>query len=300
MISIRYRLEFAAISIVAWLARWLPYAWAVSLGRAIGTLAAKGLKLRKSVALDNLQRAYRDKTTAELEHIFIECWRHFGRVGMELARLPRLDLKFIERYVNTDNHTVLENALSQGKGVIMVSGHFGNWEIMGASLALMGYPVTYVVTTQSNKMVELWMDRMRESAGIEIVPRRDALRGVLSALKRNRAVAILCDQAAGEAGVIVPFFGRPASTPRGPAVFHLKTGAPVVFAAAPREDSGRYRLVMEDFKFDDFTGDRESDTQLIMKKISWRLEQEVLQKPEQWLWLHRRWKGIPENKIQKI
>ena len=122
-------------------------------------------------------------------------------------------------------------------------------------MSIIGYPVTYVVTSQTNQLVEAWMNRMRLSAGIEIVHRRNAVKGVLSALKRNRAVAILCDQDAGESGVMVPFFNRLASTPRGPALFHLKTGTPILFCAAPREKNGRYTVKFDELTFEDLTGD---------------------------------------------
>lgn len=175
----------------------------------------------------------------------------------------------------------------------MVSGHFGNWEWMGGSMSRIGYPVTYVVTLQTNRFVEDWMNRMRGSVGAEIVHRRNAVKGVLSALKRNRAVAILCDQDAGEAGVFVSFFNRLASTPRGPALFHLKTGVPIVFSAAHRDKDGRLMVTFEKMNFSELTGDRGHDERAIMQVINTRLEDEIRRHPEQWLWLHRRWKSKP-------
>jgi len=155
--------------------------------------------------------------------------------------------------------------------------------------------VTYVVEAQANPLIERWMNRMRESVGVEIVPRRDAARGVLRSLKRNRVVAMLCDQDAGRAGVFVPFFGRPASTPRGPAVFHLKTGVPMIFGSCPGDRRGKYRVNFEPLKFTGLIGERERDERAIMSQITARLEADIRLRPEQWLWLHRRWKTSPER-----
>ena len=160
-------------------------------------------------------------------------------------------------------------------------------------MSRIGYPVTYVVTDQTNPLVDEWLVRMRRSAGIEIVRRDEAARGVLSALKRNRTVAMLCDQDAGGTGVFVPFFGRPASTPRGPALFHLRTGTPIIFVAAPLEPNGKYVVTFEEMQFTGLSGDRENDEKMITEQITRRLETEVRRRPEQWLWLHRRWKSSP-------
>ncbi len=265
--------------------------WVVRIGAwKFSFIAAHVLRLRRKVALDNLKRAFPEKENRELRRIYARCWRHFIRVGAELARIPRLNIANVARWIDLSQHKVLKDALSGGKGVIAVSGHFGNWEWMGAGVTIIGYPVAFVVTSQTNRLVEDWMNRMRQSVDIETVHRSRAVRGFLSARKRNRIVAILCDQDAGTSGVFVNFFGRPASTPRGPAAFHLKTGMPIVFVSAPRGRDGKYHLTFEKMKFSKLTGNREQDVQVIMQEITTRLEAEIRACPEQWLWLHRRWK----------
>lgn len=199
--------------------------------------------------------------------------------------------EFVNRWVDFSRRAVLDDALSRGKGVMVVSGHFGNWEWMGGGLALSGLSSVYVVETQSNKLVEGWLDRMRQSVGVEVVPIRKAARGLFTALRHNKVVAIMCDQDAGDAGVFVPFFGRLASTPQGPALFHLRTGAPIIFTASPRDKDGIYRVIFEEMTFPDLTGDRTRDVEIIMAQITARLEEEIRRHPEQWLWLHRRWKS---------
>ena len=272
----------------------MPLRLARGIAVILSLIPAYVLKLRKKVALDNLQRAFPEKEERELKRIYTRSWLHFLKVGAEMARLPRMNDRLIERWIDSSELNVLKEELKGGKGVIVVSGHLGNWEWMGSAISKAGCPVTCVITSQTNRLVERWINRMRESVGIEYVHRRHAVRGVLSALKQNRAVVILCDQDAAEAGVFTSFFGRLASTPRGPALFSLKTGAPIVFTATPRLSSGKYRIVFEKMTPENLTGIRENDELNIMQMITSRLETEIRKSPEQWLWLHRRWKSTPD------
>jgi KDO2-lipid IV(A) lauroyltransferase len=215
-------------------------------------------------------------------------YAHFGRVAATLAVLAQLKAKKADRWVFVENEHLVDEALAQGKGCLVVSGHLGNWEIGGAYTATKGYPSTFVVTTQRNKLTEQMLNRIREKAGVEIIKRRDAVRGVLSALKRNRIVAILIDQDAHEDGAFVPFFGRLASTPRGPAVFHLRTGAPLLFVSNIRLPGERYRIR---YSAVDTSGTDDADE--LTARLTAQLESEIRETPEQWFWMHRRWKSSP-------
>jgi len=287
-------IEYTAISVFAWLFRCLPLQLARRIADVIAGLASQIIRLRRNVAIDNLYHAFPDKSRNELEIIYNLCWCHFVRLGAEIARLPRIDEQFIKRWIDMSSIHVLEEALAEGKGCIVVSGHFGNWEWMGGPGARLGYPITYVVTSQTNKLAEQWLDRMRESTGVEVIHRRNAVRGVLNAIKRNRIIAILCDQDAGNTGVFVPFFNRMASTPRGPALFHIKTGVPLIFGSNPVDRNGKYKITLERMNFTGLTGKRSEDEEQIMAQITKRLEEEIRKHPEQWLWLHRRWKTQPK------
>ncbi len=294
MNPIRAKLEYAALAIFTWKMRWIPFRMARGVAIFWGWVVGGLLKLRQEVALDNIQQAFPNMNRKERLQMHLRCWQHFLTVGIELARIPRMNDKFMNKWIENSYLNVMDDALKQGKGIIAVSGHLGNWEYTGSSLARLGYPVTYVVAVQSNQLVTDWMDRMRGSVGIEIVSKRNAIRGVLSALKRNRIVAIMCDQDAGNAGMLVPFFGKLASTPRGAATFHLRTGSPIVFNVAPRDSSGVYHIFAEHLDFPNLTGDREQDTETILQKINEKLENEIRKSPEQYMWLHRRWKSSPK------
>ncbi len=277
---------------MAFLFRWLPLRLSRALGRSVGMLGGRVFKIRKRVAEGNIRQAFPNYSLHDVERCYLDAWSHFGMVAAELARLPRMKISDLKIAIESDNMEFLNKILSGGKGAIFVSGHFGNWEWLGAMIAAQGLPFTFVVEQQSNRLVGAWMDRMRAREGVEIFSRAQAAKGTLQALKRNKMVAMLCDQDAGLAGVFVPFFDRLASTPRGPALFHLKTGAPLIYGSCCREH-GRFRLTLEEMLLPPLSGDREEDERAIMAAITARLEQDVRQNPEQYMWLHRRWKTAP-------
>jgi len=291
--SQKHRLEYFALKIVLFIFSRLPLAMSRMIADILSGIVARVIRLRREVAMDNLNHAFPEKSETELERIYIGCWRHFIRVGAEISKLPMFNRKLMDRWMDTEALSVFEDALLENKGVIFASGHFGNWEWLGGALHVNDIAMTYVVTAQSNPLSDRWLFEMRKSIGADIVYKKDAVRGVIKALRNNRVIAMLNDQDAHESGVFVPFFGRMASTPRGVAVFHLKTGCPVVFGKTIARKDGKYQIHLERMRFDNLTGNREQDEYIIMAKITARLEEEIRLNPEQWLWLHRRWKTKP-------
>jgi len=287
------KFQYYLLLILVGMFRYLPYGMAIFFAKLIAWKLAVILRLRRKVAIGNLNRAFPEKSSAEIASIYRRCWSHFLQVGVEMARIPTLDDREIEKRMDSSQDSVIKEVLSRGKGAIVVSAHFGNWELMGAGMVAEGFDITFIVTSQSNRYVDEWMNKMRLAGGIKTANRKDAVKAILKVLKSNEVVAIMCDQDAGRAGIFTEFFGQPASTPRGPALFHLKTGAPIVFSSAMRGNDGRYVVVFEEMIFDELTGDRDNDELIIMQKISARLEHEIRAYPDQWLWLHRRWKTRP-------
>ena len=246
------------------------------------------LGIRRKVTAENLRQAFPGLPAKALSTVAARVYRHFGSVATSLAIVPKLTRNDANKWIYFNTFEVLSDAHKEGKGCLVFSGHLGNWELMGAITSALGLPVSFVVTTQRNKQVEALVDNIRRKAGIEIIKRREAVRGVLSALKRNRCVAILIDQDAHEEGAFVPFFGRLASTPRGPAVLHLRTGAPLIFAHSVRLPGERYRIQCTRV---DSSG--VSDPDLLTAKMAAMLEAAIRETPEQWFWMHRRWKTLP-------
>ncbi len=257
------------------------------IGQSLGQVAYYS-GIRRRVTQENLIRAFPALSKEAARTVSARVYRHFGAVATSLAAIPGLSERALNNWIYVKEFESLREALERGKGCLVFSGHLGNWELMGAIAARCGIPVTFVVTTQRNKQIEALVDGIRRKADIEIVKRREAVRGVLAALKRNRCVAILIDQDAHEDGAFVPFFAHLASTPRGPAVFHLRTGAPLIFAESTRLPGEKYRI-----RFSRFDSSGISDPDVLTAKMTAMLEAAIRETPEQWFWMHRRWKTLP-------
>ena len=266
---------------------------ATSAGMAIGSFAYKKLKIRRDVALENLRHAFPDKSMPELERIAHDSYRHWGGVGAEYARLTRFNRRYYNKYIKLEGQDVLDASVATGKGGLVISGHFGNWEMIGAAASVVGYDVTYIVATQSNKLVDKLMDDVRKYHGIEIWKTREAPRGMMKSLKNNRFIAVMIDQDAGKDCVFVDFFGRKASTHRGPAVFHLKTGAPLMMSSCIRQKGPHYVIKFEDITLPEYEGTRDEINTQIVAYLTSLLEAKIREHPEQYFWMHKRWKTRP-------
>jgi Kdo2-lipid IVA lauroyltransferase/acyltransferase len=289
MSHFQHRIEAATLSALGWVLRTLPRSAALSTGELLGELVFR-FNLRVDVATENLTAAFPDLTPPEIRRITRRCYRHFGALLAEFSRIPLLHPALARELVEVEGYGVLDEALSRGNGAVVVTGHLGNWELMGASGAVLGYPVNYVVTGQQNELVEQMMDELRRSAGVGIIKRRDALKQVIKTLRGNGLVAIVSDQDAHEAGAFVPFFGRLASTPRGAAIFCQRTGAALIFGESYRQGRGRLKVIYEFLDQTNLPADREDAITELVRRYTARLETAVRRHPEQWFWMHRRWK----------
>jgi KDO2-lipid IV(A) lauroyltransferase len=232
-----------------------------------------------------------DRPPGELARIARASYAHLGQTSIETAILPSYSrTQIIDLFETVDGWDLVEARLAQRRGLIMVTGHLGNWELGGAYIAARGVAIDAVARHMANPLFDQYLTVTRERLGMTVVHDNEAVRRVPRALRSGRAVAFLIDQGAvGLASSWVPFFGRYAKTPRGPAVFALRLGAPMVFGVALRQPSGRYRLTFEPIDAID-TGDREADVDRIVGQYTATLERWVRSAPEQYLWHHRRWK----------
>ena len=198
-------------------------------------------------------------------------------------------------FEGADGWPIVEGAMAQGRGLIFVTGHLGNWELAGSYVAARGVPLDVVARRMSNPLFDAYLRATRQRMGMAVVYDREAVRRTKRALEAGRAVAFLADQGVKHlASTFVPFFGRPAKTPRGPAVFALRWGVPLVFGAALRQPSGCYRFVFERVAVEE-TGDRERDVDRVVARYTEVLERWVRAAPEQYFWHHRRWRRQPPD-----
>jgi Kdo2-lipid IVA lauroyltransferase/acyltransferase len=224
-------------------------------------------------------------------------YAHLGRVTIEAMLLPgappgRVLELFEPEAIGWD---ILEAARAEGKGIVCVTAHIGNWELAGAYVAARGVPVDAVARHMANPLADRWIFDTRTTSGMQVVYDDQAVRHTTRALRQGHLIALLADQGVkGLASSFVPFFGRPAKTPRGPAVFALRFGAPLLFMLSYREPTGKYRLVVERIPLVD-TGDREADIDALVAEWTRRLEGWVRRVPEQYFWHHQRWRRQPPD-----
>lgn len=289
--SFTHRAEYAAIRGAVAAMERLSFRHAGELGARIGRLGHRPLGVRRAVVERQLAAAFPELDPAEIERIARAAYANLGRTSVETAILPSYSPEqIVALFEEVRGWRVVEDLLSRGKGLIVVTGHLGNWELGGAYVAARGLPIDAVARHMANPLFDRYLTATRQRIGMSVIHDEDAVRRVPRSLRGGRVVAFLVDQGAvGLASTWVPFFGRYAKTPRGPAVFALRLGAPIVFGAVLRRPGGRFELNFEQVDARD-TGDREADVDRIVAEYTATLERWVRRAPEQYFWHHRRWK----------
>ncbi|HUQ47149.1 MAG TPA: lysophospholipid acyltransferase family protein [Gemmatimonadaceae bacterium] len=261
-----------------------------SLGKNVGRLVHR-LGIRLDVVDENLRLAFPEKGDAWVAEITRKTYEHLGREAAAMMRLSKLDPQTIVDRTLPAGWDQMEAALGEGRGVLLVTGHYGNWEVAAASVAARGVPIAAIVRRQGNRLVDERLQETRRMLGIETIYQGDAPARVPRVLRANGVVGIVGDQNARRTGILVPFFGRPASTHRGPALFALRLNAPVFSCIArrlPGRDA-RYEIAGERVDVTR-TGDLDTDVTALTTELARRLEQQVRIAPEQYFWFHKRWK----------
>ena len=245
---------------------------------------------RQHVALDNMRRVFGDRyTDRQYRALAAEVTRGICRTMVELLKSPYLTPEQLRALVRLHGLEHLHEALAQGHGVLLLTAHFGNWELMGAMAAREGLPLAVIARDSQEASTASLINRSRESHGIEVLEREDT-RAMLRALRNNRILGILPDQHAAGGSVIVDFLGRPAATAVGVATLAARTGARVVPGFCLRRPDGSFDVIVQPPLELAQTGDREADLRANTALMNQVIGEQILAHPEQWLWLHRRWK----------
>ena len=271
--------------------RRLSFERAGAIGERIGMLGYQPLGIRRAVVERQVAAAFPGLAEAEVARIARASYASLGRTTIETALLPTYSreqvLSLVEEVTGWD---LVEQALAQGRGIMIVTGHLGNWELGGSYVAARGVPLEVVARRMENPLFDHYLTETRRRIGMTVVHDADAVRRVPRALREQHSVAFLIDQGAvGLASTWVPFFGRYAKTPRGPAVFALRLRAPLLFACALRRPNGRFAIHFEAVPVAQ-TGTLDADVDRIVASYTSTLERWVRRAPEQYFWHHRRWK----------
>lgn len=295
-ITIAHRLEYAALRGAVAALSALRWRRASALGGALGRLGCKPFGVRRAVVERQIAAAFPDWDVDQVQRVARRAYDHLGRVAVETALMPALGRAgVVELASQTTGWEFLERAVADGRGALLIAGHFGNWELAGAYIAARGIPVDVIVRRMSNPIFDRYLNQTRADLGMTVVYDADAVRRTTRSIKEGRTIGFLADQGVlNLASTYVPFFGRPAKTPRGPAVFTLRYHVPTLFVAAVRQPDGRFHMSFEPVPYSE-TGDRERDIDGIVASYTRILEALVRRTPEQYFWHHRRWKHQPPD-----
>lgn len=291
------RLSFAALRAVMGALARLPIAWALRVGAAAALAGYALARPLRRVGLRNLELAFPERSHAERRRILRASVANLGRMVAELAHLPRMTADDLRATVVFEDEAwwAAHVGAPRDTGALILSGHFGNWELLVFAHGMRGFPVSMVHRTIANPLVDRWLNQLRARAGTRLVRKRQAAGGVLRALHDRQLLVLPFDQNSTRGlGVFVDFFGIPASTNSGIARLARRTGAPVVPAFIVREGrTGRHRVHVLPIMYVQRTGDAESDVRRATQQFSEVFEEMVRRYPEQWLWVHKRWKTRP-------
>lgn len=272
----------------------LPLAAAGRLGEWVGGLAFALARGERDKALRSLGQAFPAKSAEERAALARACFRHLGRCALELACIRQIDRE-MDSWVEwpEPDRRALESALARRRGVVFVSGHLGNWELLARRVARAGHPCQTIARETSDKRLTALVERFRAEAGLKSIWRGQpgAAKQMLRALKAGEILGLLIDQDTRVQSLFVPFFGREAATPRAAADLALRTGAAVVLGFCQRLPTGRYLLSMREVALP--AGKQEEAAQALTATLTAGIEEAIRRAPEQWVWMHQRWKTRP-------
>ena len=265
------------------------------IGAYLGETAYNVFGFRRTVTRENLRLAFPDATPEEIEAVARGSFRNIATTLVELLYYPSLDEKDIRSSVEFGDDDLIVKLYEQGKGMILLTSHLGNWELLPIAVHLRtGIRVSSLYKPQSNRLIDRKIAERRVRFGTGIIPMGLSVRDVLRCLHDGEAVLMAADQSAPKESLRVNFFGRLTPVFQGPALFSLKTGAPLVLAHMVRKSNGGYRLQFSEIPSGDLDNTEEGITELTKRHVA-ATEELIREVPEQWMWMHRRWKHATEN-----
>ena len=243
------------------------------------------------IVLCNLQRSFPEIDLKEVIRIAKGVYRHFAIVATEFFDLPQITKENIHQWVDVEGLENYQAAIAKGKGVLSIVAHFGNWELMTIAVPICLQPMYIVYRPLDNPVIDNMVEYVRTINGNVMIPKGGTGKRIMKLLKQNHTIGILSDQnVSAREGVFVDFFGRPACTGVGLAVLALRSGAPVLPMFMARQKSGKYKFILKPLVEISRTGDYEADLLENTQRFTKVVEDIVREYPDQWFWIHQRWK----------
>ncbi|MBU1147879.1 MAG: lysophospholipid acyltransferase family protein [Candidatus Omnitrophica bacterium] len=283
---------YALFRVVSFFIYLLPLRLGLKLGQCIGRIAFLFLKKQRRIALDNLEFSL-DDSRIDKPLIARQVFENLGKNFVEVISLSKFNKVNIDGYIECKGFESIERLLKQGKGGIVLSAHFGNWELMAHYFALKGYKVNVIARRVRNEYFERFLNKVRKRHGVNVLYRDASAKEVIAILRKNEFVGIMPDQDMDSvSGVFVDFFGRKAYTPNGPAVLNFLTGVPIIPCFMARKGFGHEILVGRPIELQK-SGDKQKDILENTQRYTKVIEDHVRKFPSQWVWFHERWKTKP-------
>ncbi|MBI2427264.1 MAG: lysophospholipid acyltransferase family protein [Ignavibacteriales bacterium] len=284
-------LEYALLLILRLFILALPFRGVQLFGRAFGSFIFHVIPIRKELVLSNLRHAFPEKSEQEIRSTALKNFQNIFETFFETFWIQRMTEKHLRSIVRIPELKTIDEILKRGKGLVMLSGHISNWEMMALVVGLMSdHPLQIIVKKQHNPSVDRLMNRLRTKFNNTVVDMDHAPREILKRLREHGVIAMLADQSGPEEGLFIDYFGRPTSTHVGPAVFALRTQAPVLMTYGVRNTDGTFDVSFEEVDTSDLTGTDDEKIRTITERHVNLLEKFVRRYPDQWLWMHKRWK----------
>ena len=294
-VKLKHIIEYVLLQVVGYVVRLLPLQYIHKAGFTLGKVAFPLLKSRRNVALRNLRNAFPELNESRREEIAIRSFQSVSAAFLELLWFKNMTKERIKQRVHIENLELLEQFHKKKKGIIFLTAHFGSWELAVQAISVYSNTKVYAIAKiQSNSFVDRLITHWREMFGVKIIP-MSGVREILRALQQGEIVELAADQSAPKESVAVEFFGRKVPTFQGPAAFCLKTGAPIILGCTVRQEDGNYRMCLMNVPTDDLTGVTDENV-LELTRRQVRMTEKIIRKyPEQWMWMHKRWKHVPDR-----
>lgn len=287
-------LIYVLVRLMMGLVRLMSFKFSLRFGRWLGRRAHRLAKKDRKNTLANLKMAFPDKTDEEIESLTRSTFEHFGMAAAECVNVRKIRDLAAYMELTDESRRVFEDQLAKGRGVIIVSAHCGNWELMARALAQLGYPINTIGQKSYDPRFTRMIAKFRDEGPVRTIWRGDpdVMGKMVTALKRKEGLGLLIDQDTNVPGVFVPFFGKPAYTPAVAAQLARKTKASVVVCLNHRKEEGGGCIVIEEYVPCDLP-DPEAAIVEDTAQLTARIENHIRAHPTEWVWMHRRWKTRP-------
>ncbi len=286
-------LEYFLVIIFILFIRSLPYRWALQVGSGLGALVFRAWGKRRQITIQNLVKAFPDKNHAEVRTIALNVYRNIGKTLIEFIRAGAWDREQLLSQVSFAGRENLDAALAKGKGVILLAAHFGNWEVLGMIASAAGYKINVLARPLDNLLLDKVVNNIRSKFGTWIITNSNSIKDVMKVLRKNESIGILMDQNLYENATFVDFFGELAATTPIIPLLSQKTGAAIIPIRLLRLKNNMFKIIIEpELKFKDIA-DRQEYVKVNTRRCNEVIEQWIKLDPEQWFWVHNRWKTRP-------